>query len=71
MCRNYDELAFDIVTHVGGEQNVKSLKHCVTRLRFALRRKQGRNGLPKESGRRRDRRFIRWSVSSRHRKSGC
>lgn len=37
MCRNYDELAFDIVTHVGGEQNVKSLKHCVTRLRFALK----------------------------------
>ena len=37
MCRNYDELASDIVTHVGGEQNVKSLKHCVTRLRFALK----------------------------------
>lgn len=37
MCRNYDELAFDIVTHVGGEQNVKSLKHCVTRLRFVLK----------------------------------
>ena len=37
MCRNYDELAFDIVTHVGGEQNVKSVKHCVTRLRFALK----------------------------------
>lgn len=37
MCRNYDELAFDIVTHVGGEQNIKSLKHCVTRLRFALK----------------------------------
>ena len=37
LCRNYDELAFDIVTHVGGEQNVKSLKHCVTRLRFVLK----------------------------------
>lgn len=37
MCRNYGELAFDIVTHVGGEQNVKSLKHCVTRLRFVLK----------------------------------
>lgn len=37
MCRNYDELASDIVTHVGGEQNVKSLKHCVTRLLFALK----------------------------------
>lgn len=37
MCRNYDELASDIVTHIGGKQNVKSLKHCVTRLRFALK----------------------------------
>ena len=37
MCRNYGELASDIVAHVGGEQNVKSLKHCVTRLRFVLK----------------------------------
>ena len=37
MCGKYDELASDIVAHVGGEQNVKSLKHCVTRLRFVLK----------------------------------
>lgn len=37
VCRNYDQLASDIVAHIGGEQNVKSLKHCVTRLRFVLK----------------------------------
>ncbi|WP_201346633.1 PTS transporter subunit EIIB, partial [Lactobacillus nasalidis] len=37
MAKNYDELAKDIVAHVGGEENVSSLKHCVTRLRFVLK----------------------------------
>ncbi|MCF1675831.1 beta-glucoside-specific PTS transporter subunit IIABC [Tetragenococcus halophilus] len=34
---NYDELARDIIDHVGGEENVTGLRHCVTRLRFNLK----------------------------------
>ena len=37
MAKNYDELAKDILAHVGGEENVSSLKHCVTRLRLVLK----------------------------------
>ena len=33
----YAELAEDILKHVGGKENVNSLKHCVTRLRFDLK----------------------------------
>lgn len=33
----YDELAKDIVSLVGGEENISSLSHCVTRLRFVLK----------------------------------
>jgi PTS system beta-glucosides-specific IIC component len=32
----YEELAKDILTHVGGKENVRSLAHCITRLRFKL-----------------------------------
>lgn len=34
---SYNNLAKDILQHVGGEQNVSSLVHCATRLRFKLR----------------------------------
>jgi len=34
---NYDELARDIIDHVGGEENVAGLRHCITRLRFNLK----------------------------------
>lgn len=35
--KNYEALAKDIVRYVGGEENVLSLAHCITRLRFKLR----------------------------------
>ena len=30
----YTNLAKDIVTNVGGKENIISLKHCITRLHF-------------------------------------
>ncbi len=33
----YENLARDIVKHVGGRENVVSLTHCITRLRFKLK----------------------------------
>ncbi|WP_410501337.1 beta-glucoside-specific PTS transporter subunit IIABC [Exiguobacterium acetylicum] len=35
----YDQLAKEIIESVGGEQNVNSLVHCATRLRFVLKDK--------------------------------
>ncbi|MCE2132779.1 hypothetical protein GPU34_00950 [Streptococcus thermophilus] len=35
----YTELSEDILKHVGGKENINSLKHCVTRLRFYLKDK--------------------------------
>ncbi|WP_024409532.1 beta-glucoside-specific PTS transporter subunit IIABC [Streptococcus suis] len=37
MAKDYTDLATDIVAHVGGKENISSLKHCVTRLRFGLK----------------------------------
>jgi len=37
MARKYEELATDIVKNVGGKENVNSLAHCITRLRFKLK----------------------------------
>ncbi|EAC9145430.1 PTS beta-glucoside transporter subunit EIIBCA, partial [Listeria monocytogenes] len=34
---NYKELAKTIITNVGGEENIQSLTHCATRLRFNLK----------------------------------
>lgn len=36
MARDYEALARTIVELVGGEDNVKSVTHCITRLRFTL-----------------------------------
>ena len=33
----YEEIAQNVVTHVGGKENVASLTHCATRLRFKLK----------------------------------
>ena len=37
MARKYEKLAADIVKNVGGKENVNSLAHCITRLRFKLK----------------------------------
>ncbi|MGN0984498.1 MAG: PTS transporter subunit EIIC, partial [Gemmiger sp.] len=37
MAKDYNKLARDIVANVGGEENVISLTHCITRLRFKLK----------------------------------
>ncbi|MDK2813624.1 MAG: beta-glucoside system component [Clostridiales bacterium] len=37
MAKDYQELAQFIIEHVGGKENVASLTHCVTRLRFRLK----------------------------------
>lgn len=34
---NYSELATAVINNVGGKENVKSLRHCITRLRFVLK----------------------------------
>lgn len=34
---NYETLAREIITLIGGEQNVQSFMHCATRLRFVLK----------------------------------
>ncbi len=33
----YGNLAQDIVRNIGGKENVISLTHCITRLRFKLK----------------------------------
>lgn len=37
MAKQYDDLAKDILQHVGGEENVQDVRHCITRLRFRLK----------------------------------
>ena len=37
MANKYTELVTDILKHVGGKENIISVKHCVTRLRFQLK----------------------------------
>lgn len=34
---NYQDLATIIVENIGGKENIKSLTHCATRLRFVLK----------------------------------
>lgn len=33
----YDKLAKNIIKNVGGVENINSLTHCITRLRFKLK----------------------------------
>ena len=38
-------MAIDIVREIGGEENVKSLAHCMTRLRFIVKdEKESKSG---------------------------
>lgn len=34
---NYEKIASEVIRHVGGKGNIKSVAHCATRLRFQLR----------------------------------
>lgn len=50
--KNYEELASFIIKNVGGKENVVSLTHCVTRLRFILKdeKKANEQALQNNSG---------------------
>ncbi|WP_430612703.1 beta-glucoside-specific PTS transporter subunit IIABC [Enterococcus sp. DIV0876] len=37
LAKDYTKLADEIITQVGGEQNIVNLYHCITRLRFKLK----------------------------------
>ena len=37
MAKNYDNLAKTIIQDVGGKDNINSVVHCATRLRFKLK----------------------------------
>lgn len=52
MAKNYSAMAKEIIEHVGGEDNVLSVTHCMTRLRFKLKdeSKVNLNALKKASG---------------------
>lgn len=52
MAKNYDDLSSNIVANVGGEDNVTSLFHCATRLRFKVKDKDkvDKEALKKISG---------------------
>lgn len=43
MASKYDGLAKIIIQNVGGRENIRSLTHCVTRLRFRLRDESAAN----------------------------
>lgn len=37
MAGKYDALARVVIQNVGGKENIESLTHCITRLRFTLK----------------------------------
>ena len=34
---NYDEVAKNIIANIGGKENINSVRHCITRVRFRLK----------------------------------
>ena len=38
MAKNYNKMAIDIVREIGGEENVKSLAHCIDTSSFYSKR---------------------------------
>lgn len=34
---NYEEVAKNIIANIGGKENVNSVRHCITRVRFRLK----------------------------------
>ncbi len=37
MAKDYHEIARAVIEHVGGKENIRSVTHCITRLRFVLK----------------------------------
>lgn len=35
--KDYDALAANVIDKVGGKENIASVRHCITRLRFILK----------------------------------
>ncbi|TDQ59854.1 PTS system beta-glucoside-specific IIA component (Glc family) /PTS system beta-glucoside-specific IIB component (Glc family) /PTS system beta-glucoside-specific IIC component (Glc family) [Mesocricetibacter intestinalis] len=52
MAKNFSTIAAEIISAVGGEQNIHSLVHCATRLRFVLKdpQKADKTGITHISG---------------------
>lgn len=70
----YSSLAADIIKNVGGKENVESLRHCVTRLRFRLIDESIANDeVIKKYGRRGDRDESHGRIHGSHRgaRGGC
>ena len=45
MAGKHEQLARTIIENVGGTDNIKSLTHCITRLRFVLKDESGQQEL--------------------------
>lgn len=42
MARDYAVVSKNIAEHIGGVENIASVTHCMTRLRFVLKDESGR-----------------------------
>ena len=43
---DYAKIASQVIANVGGKENIKSVAHCATRLRFQLKNNDLRNEVP-------------------------